>query len=81
MGGILISKIETIGDMGNVLAFTRNSNILLPEGVIPIHLLSEFLSTYWRPTLHGVDFAVDCAARVHVMNDEGYGPPLGLFEK
>lgn len=80
VGGALVKRLAGEYPAGDVLAAVRLKGVVLPVSVKSVFVGNLLPTTDWRVALQGVKAVVHCAARVHVMREEG-GDPLMVYRQ
>jgi nucleoside-diphosphate-sugar epimerase len=78
VGSALATRLSSGDESVHVVAAIRKADVVLPSGVVPVHMGDILPTTNWQAALQGVSTVVHLAARVHVMNDKS-PDPLGEF--
>jgi nucleoside-diphosphate-sugar epimerase len=78
VGSALATRLSSNDEPVRVVAAIRKADVVLPSGVVPVHIGDILPTTNWQAALQGVSTVVHLAARVHVMNDKS-PDPLGEF--
>ena len=74
VGSALAKRLSSDEAAVRVVAAIRKANVVLPNGVVPIHVGDILPTTNWQAALQGIHTVVHLAARVHVMNDKSPDP-------
>jgi nucleoside-diphosphate-sugar epimerase len=74
VGSALANRLSSDAAAEPVVAAVRNAHVVMPKGVVAVHVGDILPTTNWQIALQGITTVVHLAARVHVMNDKSPYP-------